>query len=42
MKAEEVRLRLKGFGPFDLEREWVGRKKGQFESVFKRRVRLAQ
>ena len=42
MKAEEVRLRLKGFGPFDLEREWIGRKKGQFESVFKRRVRLAQ
>ncbi|MCX6650213.1 MAG: YfcE family phosphodiesterase [Methanomassiliicoccales archaeon] len=39
---KEVRLQLKGVGTFELEREWVGRKKGQFERAFKRRVRIGQ
>jgi len=37
---KEVRLTLRGSGPFSLEREWAGHKSVQFEKTFKRRVRV--
>ncbi|HUT26702.1 MAG TPA: YfcE family phosphodiesterase [Methanomassiliicoccales archaeon] len=42
VSKKEVRLQLAGSGPFILEREWVGYKQCQFESVFSRRVCLEQ
>lgn len=39
---KEVRLMIEGEGPMALEMEWGGRKKCQFEKVFKRGLRLEQ
>ena len=38
VKKKEVRLTLRGRGPFSLEREWSGHKSVQFEKAFDRRV----